>query len=80
VATRLRQTGRRRSPNLRLQSLRINAGLSRSDLARRAGVSIESIRLAEIGYIPGPRIQFALAQAFDLFPLDLWPIEDQRRA
>lgn len=71
---------RKRSQNLQLQALRINAGLSRDDLARRTGVSRESIRLAELGYIPGPRIQFALSAAFDLRPLDIWPLERQRTA
>lgn len=66
------------SQNLKLQALRINAGLSRDDLARRTGVSRESIRLAELGFVPGPRIQFAIADAFDLRPLDIWPIERQR--
>lgn len=67
--------------NLELQALRINAGLSRDDLARRTGVSRESIRLAEeLGHTPGPGIQFALAAAFGRLPLDIWPLERQRIA
>lgn len=50
-----------------------------SDLAYRAGVSAKTIRLAEHGFVPGPRIQFAIAQVFDLSPLDLWPLETQIR-
>lgn len=69
-----------RRPNLELQALRINAGLSRADLARRTGVSTESIRLAEMGFVPGPSIQFALAQTFERLPLDVWPMERQRVA
>lgn len=65
-------------PNTQLYSLRINDGLSRQDLSRRTGVSIETIRLAEVGFIPGPRIQFILADAFGLKPLDIWPLEHQR--
>lgn len=70
----------RRQPNLRLQALRINEGLSRDDLARRIGVSRETIRLVEHGWTPGPRVQYAIASAFELRPLDLWPIERQRVA
>lgn len=61
-----------------LISLRINDGLSRDDLALRAGVSRETVRLAEAGFLPTPRVQFALAAAFGRRPLDLWPIERQR--
>jgi DNA-binding XRE family transcriptional regulator len=71
---------RRRDRNTRLIGLRINEGLSRDDLARRTGVSRESIRLAESGFTPGPRIQFAIADAFKLRPLDIWPLERQRAA
>lgn len=73
-------TQRRRvlRPHRRLQSLRINLGLSPNQLALRAGVSGNTIRLAEDGYVPTPRVQFAIAEVFDLQPLDLWPIEDQR--
>jgi DNA-binding XRE family transcriptional regulator len=58
-------------------ALRINDGLSREQLALRAGVSRESVRLAESGFVPGPRIQHAIAGVFDLRPLDLWPIDTQ---
>lgn len=69
-----------RKHNRELVALRINAGLSRDDLARRTGVSRESIRLAERGFTPGPRIQFAIAAAFGRLPLDIWPFEHQRAA
>jgi transcriptional regulator with XRE-family HTH domain len=68
----------RRRPHRELIALRINEGLSRRALAHRTGVSIESIRLAEGGFVPGPTIQFALAEAFGLRPLDLWSIDRQR--
>lgn len=76
--------GSRRNPqrkrNRRLQELRINAGMAPSDLAYRAGISPKTVRLAEHGFIPGPRTQFAIAQVFDLHPLDLWPlINDEQR-
>lgn len=66
-----------RRPNRRLQALRINEGLSPNALAYRAGVSGNTIRLVEAGFVPSPRIQFAIATVFELRPLDLWPIEEQ---
>jgi DNA-binding XRE family transcriptional regulator len=73
-----RRTPRRKTPHLEFIALRVNAGLSRELLAYRAGVSRETIRLVENGHLPGPRLQFALASAFGVQPLDLWPIERQR--
>ena len=71
---------KRTVPNRRLQELRINAGLSQRDLATETKVSTGSIRLAEAGFTPGPRIQFAIASYFDLKPLDIWPLSRQRVA
>lgn len=71
---------RRRQPNRLLMELRINAGMSTVDLAYRAGTSAKTIRMAEAGFIPGPRLQFAIAHVFDMRPLDLWPLERQRVA
>lgn len=68
----------RRQANRELIAFRVNAGLGRRDLARRIGVSHETIRLAEKGWVPGPRIQFAIAREFGKLPLDLWPIERQK--
>lgn len=68
----------RRIPNRRLQELRINRGLSPNDLAGATGVSAGTIRLAERGFTPGPRIQFALASYFGVQPLDIWPLPLQR--
>lgn len=64
--------------NRQLIEARINRGLTRQALADRTQVSPESIRLAELGFTPGPRIQFALAQEFDMTPTDLWPFESQK--
>lgn len=69
---------RSKRPNRALQTLRINEGLSPNDLAYRAGVSGNTIRLAEAGFRPSPRVQFAVAQVFKMLPLDIWPLEDQR--
>lgn len=71
------QLRQRVQPHRELYALRINSGLSRKDLARRVGVSVEAIRFAELGFTPTVRIQFALAEAFGLKPLDLWPLERQ---
>lgn len=76
---RHRNSRRRHGANLPLIALRINAGLSRDMLAARAGVGRETIRLAESGFVPTPRIQFAISSALERTPLDLWPIEHQRR-
>lgn len=62
-----------------LIALRINAGLSREDMALRTGLGRETIRLAESGFVPTPRVQFTIAKSFGMLPLDLWPIETQRR-
>jgi DNA-binding XRE family transcriptional regulator len=64
---------------MQLIGLRINAGLSRDDLAARLGIGKETIRLAEAGFVPTPRIQFALAAEFNLLPLDIWPLQKQRK-
>jgi DNA-binding XRE family transcriptional regulator len=69
---------KRRAPHLELIGLRVNAGWSREILAYRCGLSRETIRLAEDGFVPSPRTQFAIAGAFELRPLDLWPIDLQR--
>jgi DNA-binding XRE family transcriptional regulator len=69
---------KRRTPNRKLQELRLNHGLSPNALGYRAGVSGKTVRMAEMGWTPSPRVQFALAEVFDLRPLDLWPLERQR--
>lgn len=58
--------------------LRVNEGLSREQLALRAGVSRETVRMAEHGFLPTPRIQYAIAKALGSEPLILWPLERQR--
>ena len=72
------KTRRRRQPHLELMGLRINNGLSRDQLGARVGVSRETVRLAEAGFLPNPRVQFALAREFGRNPLDLWPLDRQR--
>lgn len=69
-----------RLPNTALIEQRINLGLSPADLGYRAGVSAKTVRMAEAGFTPGPRIQFAIARVFGCEPLDLWPMERQKVA
>lgn len=71
--------GKRRNRHLRLQELRVNSGMTPNDLAYRAGVSGKTIRMAEAGFIPGPRVQFQIAQVFDMLPLDLWPFDREHQ-
>lgn len=79
MTARSGQRSKRRTTHLELIALRVNAGYSRETLSYRVGVGRETIRLAEAGWTPTPRVQFAIAQEFGLHPLDLWPIETQRR-
>ena len=69
----------RRVPNRKLQELRLNEGLSPNALAYRAGVSGKAVRMAEAGFTPSPRVQFAIASVFELRPLDVWPMDRQVR-
>ena len=69
--------GTRRAPNLRLTELRLNRGLSANDLGRLANVAGKTVRLAEDGHIPTPRIQYAIAAVFEKQPTDIWPLFDQ---
>lgn len=62
-------------PHIELMELRINNGWSRADLAYRAGISEKTVRMAEAGFRPGARIQFAIAKQFGKKPTELWPIE-----
>jgi DNA-binding XRE family transcriptional regulator len=64
--------------NRALIELRINAGLTPNDLARRAGVSGNTVRAAERGLYVDPRSQFAIASALSVRPLEVFPFERQR--
>jgi transcriptional regulator with XRE-family HTH domain len=71
---------RRVPPNRRLLELRLVRGLSPNDLARRAGVSGNTVRSAEAGRYVAPRTQYAIASALNVDVLDLFPFERQREA
>ena len=77
--TGAQERGRSRR-NRSLIELRINAGLTPNDLARRALVSGNTVRAAERGFYVDPRSQFAIAQALGVLPLDVFPFERQREA
>lgn len=64
--------------NRHLIELRVNAGLTPNDLARRAGISGNTVRAAERGLYVDPRSQFAIAQALGVLPLEVFPFERQR--
>lgn len=76
-ATTSHVSSKRKTPNRKLTKLRVNAGLSPNELGRLAGCSGKTVRDAESGTRPLPRIQFAIAEQFDLLPLDIWPLEVQ---
>lgn len=71
------RSGRTRT-NRALVEKRLNEGLTPNDLARRAGVSGNTVRAAERGLYVDPRSQFAIAQALGALPLDVFPFERQR--
>jgi lambda repressor-like predicted transcriptional regulator len=77
---RPKRSKRHRAPNTALIELRINEGLTPADLAYRCGTSAKTIRLAEAGFTPGPRIQFEIAKVFGVRPLEIWPLERQKVA
>jgi transcriptional regulator with XRE-family HTH domain len=74
-----RRRGRKRT-NRALVELRLNSGLTPNDLARRAGLSGNTVRAAERGLYVDPRSQFAIAKALGVLPLDVFPFERQREA
>lgn len=71
--------GAGKKPNLTLVGLRLNKGLSVKELAKLSGVSAETIRLAEKGHIPGPRVMFALADFLDVQVLDIWKLKGEKK-
>jgi DNA-binding XRE family transcriptional regulator len=73
------RNGSGRVPHLRLKELRINAGMTPNDLAYRAGVSGKTVRMVEAGFVPTPRVQYAISKVFDSRPLDLWPLDRDRQ-
>lgn len=75
-----RKPARKERINRRLIELRLNAGLTPNDLARRAGVSGNTVRAAERGLYVDPRSQYAIASALDVLPLEVFPFERQREA
>lgn len=66
--------------NRRLIELRLDAGMTPNDLARRAGVSGNTVRSAERGFYVDPRSQYAIATALDVRPLEVFPFERQKEA
>lgn len=73
------RSSRRRAPNRKLQILRINEGLSPNALAYRAGVSGNTVRAAERGEWVSEHSQKAIAEVFAVDPIEIFPLETQRR-
>lgn len=64
-----------------IRSRRINEGLSPETLGGLVKVSGHTIRrIEDQGAIPTPRVQFALAEHFQMRPTDLWHPQPRRQA
>jgi DNA-binding XRE family transcriptional regulator len=74
------KSAKRHRTNRQLIEARLNAGLTPNGLAYRAGIAGNTVRAAERGLYVDPRSQFAIAQALDLLPLDVFPWDRQREA
>lgn len=72
--------GSRARTNRLLIEHRLDAGLTPNDLARRAGVSGNTVRAAERGDYVDPRSQFSIASALETPRVVLFPFERQREA
>lgn len=69
----------RKQPNRKLIELRLNKGLTPNQVAYMTGLTGPTIRLAEKGHVPSPRVQLALAEFYDAERVvDLWPLEMQK--
>ena len=69
----------RKQPNRKLIEMRLNRGLTPNQVAYMTGLTGPTVRLAESGHIPTPRVQFALAGFYELEKVtEIWPIESQR--
>lgn len=63
-----------------LIEMRLDAGLTPNDLARRAGISGNTVRAAERGEYVDPRSQYAMSAALEAARVVLFPFERQREA
>lgn len=69
----------RKQPNRKLIEYRLNKGLTPNQVAYATGLTGPTIRLAERGHIPSPRVQLALADFYGAKSVvDLWPLETQK--
>lgn len=59
---------------------RLDNGMTPNDLARRAGISGNTVRAAERGEYVDPRSQFAIANALNVPRVVVFPFERQREA
>lgn len=69
----------RKQPNRKLIEYRLNKDLTPNQVAYATGLTGPTIRLAERGHIPSPRVQLALADFYGVERVvDLWPLETQK--
>lgn len=60
--------------SITLVERRIRAGLTQRQLAKRAGVSNNTVWGAEHGRVPTPAVQIAIASVLAVDVLELWPL------
>lgn len=69
---------KRKQPNRNLIEMRLNKGLTPNQVAYLTGLTGPTVRLAESGHVPSPRVQLALADFYGRKVVDLWPLEVQK--
>lgn len=62
-------------PHLALKIARIRAGFSQKELADLAGVSMQTVSLAERGVTPGEETRAKIVEPLGLESKDIWPME-----
>lgn len=71
--------GKRKLPNRKLIGMRLNKGLTPNQVAYATGLTGPTVRLAEKGHVPTPRVQFALTQFYGCEDItEIWPLESQK--
>ncbi|WP_158276947.1 helix-turn-helix domain-containing protein [Paraconexibacter algicola] len=78
--THAKSRGRALRVNRLLIEHRLDAGMTPNDLAKRAGISGNTVRAAERGEYVDPRSQRAIACALQATRVVLFPFERQREA
>lgn len=69
---------RKPRPNIDLITLRLKKGLSRRQLADKAGLTGPTIGRAEDGYLPSPESQRRIGDVLEVDHMTIWPIGEQK--